>query len=145
MLSDAAVSAGVLVTGGLILLTHWAWLDPAVSLAISALIIWGTWGLLREALNMALDGVPAGIDPSDVRAWLLGREGVVELHDLHIWAMSTTETALTCHLVSPRGHPGDAALTGICEGLRSEFGIGHATLQVEIDAAEPCALGARHA
>ena len=145
MLSDAGVSAGVLVAGGLILLTGWAWLDPMVSLVISALIVWGTWGLLREALNMALDGVPGGIDPMAVRAWLLGREGVVELHDLHIWSMSTTETALTCHLVTPRGHPGNAALTGICDGLRAEFGIGHATLQVELGAAEVCVTGVRHA
>jgi cobalt-zinc-cadmium efflux system protein len=145
MLSDTAVSAGVLVTGGLILLTHWAWLDPVVSLLIAAAIVWGTWGPLREALNMALDGVPAGIDPAGVRAWLLGRDGVVELHDLHIWAMSTTETALTCHLVTPRGHPGDMALASVCEGLKREFGIGHATLQVELDAATPCAAGAHHA
>jgi cobalt-zinc-cadmium efflux system protein len=145
MLSDAAVSAGVVVAGGLILLTHWAWLDPVVSLVISALIVWGTWGLLREALHMALDGVPAGIDSAAVRAWLLGRDGVVELHDLHIWAMSTTETALTCHLVTPRGHPGDAALAAVCEGLRAEFGIGHATLQVEIDTAQACVLDVRHA
>jgi cobalt-zinc-cadmium efflux system protein len=145
MLSDALVAAGVVVAGALILVTGWSWLDPLVSLLISAVIVLGTWNLLKEALNMALDAVPAGIEPAEVRAHLLGRDGVTGLHDLHIWAMSTTETALTCHLLMPRGHPGDAALEAICEGLQSRFGIGHATLQVETDADSVCRLEAAHA
>ena len=145
MLSDALVAAGVVVAGGLILLTGWAWLDPVVSLAISGVIVWGTWSLLRESLNMALDAVPAGIETAEVRAHLLGQDGVTGLHDLHIWAMSTTETALTCHLLMPRGHPGDPALNAICESLSHHFGIGHATLQVETDVETACRLEAAHA
>ncbi len=145
MLSDAVVAAGVVVTGGLILLTGWRWLDPFASLLISAVIVWGTWSLLRESLNMALDAVPSGIEPAEVRAHLLGLDGVTGLHDLHIWSMSTTETALTCHLLMPRGHPGDRTLDAICEGLNGRFHIGHATLQVETDADASCRLEAAHA
>ena len=144
MLSDALVAVGVVVAGGLILLTGWTWLDPLASLLISAVIVWGTWGLLRESLNMALDAVPAGIEAAEVRAHLLGQDGVTGLHDLHIWAMSTTETALTCHLLMPRGHPGDQALNRICESLQGRFHIGHATLQVETDAETACRLEAAH-
>ena len=144
MLSDALVAVGVVVAGGLVLLTGWSWLDPVVSLAISGVIVWGTWSLLRESLNMALDAVPAGIETAEVRAHLLGQDGVAGLHDLHIWAMSTTETALTCHLLIPRGHPGDQALNGICEGLNSRFRIGHATLQVETDPETACRLEPAH-
>ncbi len=140
MLSDAVVAAGVVVAGGLILLTRWSWLDPVVSLAISAVIVWGTWGLLREGLSMALDAVPAGIEPQAVRGYLRALPGVEGLHDLHIWAMSTTETALTCHLLMPGGHPSDAFLSQVCERLQARFRIGHATLQVETDAAHPCKL-----
>ena len=145
MLSDALVAVGVMVAGGLILLTGWRWLDPAVSLLISAVIVRGTWSLLQESLNMALDAVPAGIETAEVRAHLLGQDGVTGLHDLHIWAMSTTETALTCHLLMPRGHPGDQALDVICEGLSRRFQIGHATLQVETDAETACRLETAHA
>ena len=145
MLSDALVAVGVVIAGGLILFTRWSWLDPVVSLVIAAVIVWGTWSLLRESLNMALDAVPAGIETAEVRAHLLGQEGVIGLHDLHIWAMSTTETALTCHLLMPRGHPGDDALNAICEGLSRRFHIGHATLQVETDAETACRLEAAHA
>ena len=140
MLSDAVVAAGVVVAGGLILLTHWSWLDPVVSLVISAVIVWGTWGLLREALSMALGAVPAGIEPQAVRRYLQGLAGVADLHDLHIWAMSTSETALTCHLLMPGGHPSDGFLSEVCERLQSRFHIGHATLQIETDAAVPCRL-----
>jgi cobalt-zinc-cadmium efflux system protein len=109
MAADAAVSLGVVVAGGLILLTGWNWLDPTVSIATSAAIVWGTWGLLREAINQSLDAVPAEIDPREVAKFLTGLPGVESIHDLHVWAMSTTETALTCHLVMPKGHPGDDA------------------------------------
>jgi cobalt-zinc-cadmium efflux system protein len=144
MLSDALVAAGVVVAGGAILLTHWSWLDPVVSLAISALIVWGAWGLLKESLDMALDAVPSGIEPSDVRAYLAALPGVDQLHDLHIWGMSTTETALTCHLFMPDGHPSDAFLAEVCDTLRKRFGIGHTTLQVETDAAYACPLEPAH-
>jgi cobalt-zinc-cadmium efflux system protein len=144
MLSDAMVAAGVVIAGGLIVLTHWAWLDPLVSLAISALIVWGTWGLLRESLDMALDAVPGGIKPADVRGYLADLPGVERLHDLHIWAMSTTETALTCHLLMPGGHPSDAFLSQVCQTLHQKFGIGHTTLQVETDAAYACPLEPEH-
>ena len=140
MLSDAIVAAGVVAAGGLILLTGWSWLDPVVSLVISAVIVWGTWGLLREALDMALDAVPAGIEPQAVRSYLRSLPGVTDLHDLHIWGMSTTETALTCHLVMPSGRPRDAFLSDVCERLRSRFHIGHSTIQVETDADYACPL-----
>jgi cobalt-zinc-cadmium efflux system protein len=144
MLSDAMVAAGVVVAGGLIVLTHWAWLDPLVSLGISGLIVWGTWGLLRESLDMALDAVPGGIKPAAVRGYLAGLPGVEQLHDLHIWAMSTTETALTCHLLMPGGHPSDAFLSEVCQKLHHQFGIGHTTIQVETDAAYACPLEPEH-
>ena len=143
-LSDALVAAGVVVAGGLMLLTGRAWIDPLVSLAISAVIVWGAWGLLKEALGMALDAVPPGIDPQAVRAYLLGLPGVAGLHDLHIWAMSTTETALTCHLLMPSGHPPDALLAGACETLSGRFAICHATIQVETDAGYACRLEPDH-
>jgi len=115
MAADAAVSLGVVAAGGLILLTGWNWLDPTVSIAISAAIVWGTWGLLREAINQSLDAVPAEIDSREVAKFLTGLPGVESIHDLHVWAMSTTETALTCHLVMPKGHPGDEFLQKLCD------------------------------
>src|ERR1700731_2713802 len=106
-------AAGVGAAGVVIWLTSWYWLDPAVSLIVSAVIVLGTWGLVRNAINLALDAVPEGVDAAAVRAHLLAMPGVTALHDLHIWGMSTTETALTCHLVMPGGHPGDEALSRI--------------------------------
>ncbi|WP_237477231.1 cation diffusion facilitator family transporter [Lichenibacterium dinghuense] len=140
MLADAVVSAGVVAAGLLILLTGWLWVDPAVSLAVNAVIVWGTWSLLRDSTVLAMGAVPPGIEPAAVRRFLAERPGVQGLHDLHIWPISTTETALTAHLVMPGGHPGDDALMACCAGLRERFGIGHATLQVETDAATVCAL-----
>jgi len=140
MLSDAAVSAGVVLAGIGMLVTGWSWLDPVVSLAVSALIVWGTWGLLRDALRMTLKAVPPGIDPSVVRAYLEGQAGVARLHDLHIWPMSTTETALTCHLVMPGNYPPDSFVIAVTRGLRERFGIGHATIQIETSEAIACAL-----
>jgi cobalt-zinc-cadmium efflux system protein len=131
MLADAAVSAGVVVAGLAILLTGWLWLDPVVSLGIVAVIIWGTWGLLRESLAMSLDAVPSGVEPEEVRRFLEQLPGVASVHDLHIWAMSTTETALTGHLVIPAKRPGDAFLMDTAAALKQRFGIGHVTLQVE--------------
>ena len=140
MLADAVVSAGVVVAGGLILLTGWSWIDAVTSLVVSAVIVWGTWGLLRESAGMAMAGVPAGVDLAEVRGFLERLPGVSRVHDLHVWAMSTTETALTCHLVVPAGHPGDPFLFDAAHGLSHAFGIGHATLQLEIDAACACPL-----
>lgn len=140
MAADAAVSAGVVIAGIAILLTGMHWIDPAVSLLIVAVIIWSTWDLLRESVIMALAAVPRGIDPAAVRDYLSKRPGVDSLHDLHIWPMSTTETALTCHLVIPAGHPGDAYIAETCTTLRERFRISHATLQIETDADGHCHL-----
>ncbi|MGA0601052.1 cation diffusion facilitator family transporter [Caulobacter sp. KR2-114] len=145
MASDALVAVGVVITGGLILLTGWQWLDPAVSLVISGVIVWGTWSLLRESLDLALHAVPAAVDETAVRNYLCGLPGVVEVHDLHIWGMSTTETALTVHLVRPGSDLDDALLRQACAELKQRFRIGHATLQIEAGSdAHPCEL-ASHA
>jgi cobalt-zinc-cadmium efflux system protein len=141
MASDALVALGVVATGGLILLTHWLWLDPAISLVISAVIVWGTWSLMREALDLALAAVPPGVDQAGVLDYLTALPGVTEVHDLHIWGMSTTETALTAHLVRPGSDVDDALLAKICGELKARFAIHHATLQVEGgDGDHPCDL-----
>ncbi len=145
MLADALIAAGVVATGIAIALTRWRWLDPAIGLVVSAAIVYGTWGLLRDSMRLALDAVPEGIDTGAVRAHLAALPGVREVHDLHIWGMSTTETALTCHLVMPAGHPGDAALGRVTRELEERFGIHHATIQIELaDSAEVCALTPEH-
>ena len=143
MAADAAVSLGVVIAGLLIMNTGWLWLDPAISLVIVVVIIAGTWGLLKDSINLALDAVPSGIRPAEVRALLAGLPGVSEVHDLHIWAMSTAETALTAHLVMPEGTPSDAFYARLCSELERRFGIHHATVQVERgDGGEPCRLAA---
>ncbi len=142
--ADAAISLGVLVSGFLILRTGWNWLDPVASLVISAIIVRGTWGLLRHSFDLAMQAVPPGIDPTVVRGGLERLNGVERIHDLHIWAMSTTETALTCHLVMPGGHPGDAFIAQAAAFLHDEFGIEHATLQIEHGDAGACALAPDH-
>jgi cobalt-zinc-cadmium efflux system protein len=145
MAADAFVTAGVVVAGIAIALTGLLWIDPAVSLVVSAVIIYGTWDLVRQALHLALDAVPESVDASAVRAHLLALPGVIALHDLHIWGMSTTETALTCHLVMPQGHPGDETLSAIARELEAHFHIHHTTLQIELgDSAEICALTPEH-
>jgi cobalt-zinc-cadmium efflux system protein len=138
MAADAGVSLGVVVAALIIMLTGWLWLDPAISLVIAAVVFWSGWGLARDSVNLALDGVPRGIELAKVRDYLAGLEGVSEVHDLHIWAMSTNETALTAHLVRPGGSD-DAFLHGVCEELSHRFNIHHATLQIEA-AAEVCKL-----
>jgi cobalt-zinc-cadmium efflux system protein len=143
MAADAAISFGVLLSGLAIAVTGWVWLDALVSLAICLIIVWGTWGLLRDAMSLALNAVPAGIDPAAVRAYLEHLPGVASIHDLHIWAMSTTETALTCHLVIPGEPPRDAVVFDIAKQLDERFGINHATLQIERGEA-PCALLPEH-
>ena len=141
MLSDALVSAGVVVGGGLIVLTGWLWLDPMVSLLVNAVIVVGTWGLLRDSIGMALQAVPASIKPEAVRSFLLGQSGVTGLHDLHIWPISTTEVALTAHLVVGAPAASDAFLGTVSRALRDRFGIAHATLQIETGL-ETCLLAA---
>jgi cobalt-zinc-cadmium efflux system protein len=131
MASDALVALGVVAAGAAILYTHWLWLDPAISLVISAVIVWGTWSLLREAMALALAAVPQGVDQGGVAAYLAALPGVTEVHDLHIWGMSTTETALTAHLVRPGAALDDALLSEACIELKRRFSIHHATLQVE--------------
>lgn len=141
MAADAAIAAGVVVAGLVMLKTGWLWLDPAVSLAISVLILVGTWQLLRDAVSMSLDGVPAGINPADVHGALADLDGVSRVHDLHIWPMSTTEIALTCHLVMPTGTPGDAFLHDTSDMLHRRFRIAHVTIQVETaEEEEECRL-----
>lgn len=143
MLSDAAASVGVVLTGLAIGATGWLWLDPAVSLALVALILWGTWGLARDSLDLALDAVPARIDPDEVTEVLRNLDGVMEVHDLHIWGMSTTDVALTVHLVRPCAGGEDAVLAMATEQLRARFGIHHATIQLERGlAVHPCDLAA---
>jgi len=145
MAADAAVSAGVVVAGLLTLATGWTWIDPVMSLAIVTVILLGTWGLLRDATRLALHAVPEGVDPTEVRRFLERQPGVREVHDLHIWGMSTTETAMTAHLVMPGGHPGDEFIARLAEEMNREFGIAHATLQVETgSAAQPCVLAPDH-
>jgi cobalt-zinc-cadmium efflux system protein len=140
MAADAALAAAVVVAGLVILLTGWRWLDPAVSLVINAVIVWGTWSLLRDAVKMSLAAAPERVDPAEVRAFLASRHGVAAIHDLHIWPMSTTEIALTCHLVMPAGHPGDEFLHGLALELATRFHIRHPTVQIEIDPRCACAL-----
>jgi cobalt-zinc-cadmium efflux system protein len=144
MAYDALVSVGVVVAGGVIVVTGWSRLDPIVSLAVAAVILFGTWRLLRDSVGMSLDAVPAGISPDDVAAFLKGQPGIVAIHDLHIWPMSTTETALTCHCLMPAGHPGDEFLVRLAHQLQGRFGIGHATIQVEVNEQVACALEPDH-
>lgn len=131
MAADAAVSLGVVISGAVILSYGLAWVDPMISLVIAAVILISTWGLMRDSANLAVDAVPRGVDPRAVREYLGTQPGVADLHDLHIWAMSTTDTALTAHLVMPVTPPDDTFLQGIAEGLQKRFGINHATIQVE--------------
>jgi len=139
MAADAAVSAGVVVAGLVIIFTGWHWIDPVASLAINVVIVWGTWGLLRDSMAMALDIVPSNVDPAAVRKYLEMQAGVTAVHDLHIWALSTTETALSAHLVKPDAEVDDEMLACVCDDLERRFGIGHATIQFERgDAAHPC-------
>src|SRR4051812_48645289 len=138
MAADAGVSFGVVVAAALTMATGWTWIDPVVSLCIAAVVLVSGWDLARESVNMALDAVPRDIALGDVREYLASLDGVSEVHDLHIWAMSTNETALTAHLVRPDGSS-DAFLHGVCEELSHRFNIHHATLQIEA-AAEVCKL-----
>ncbi|MGF7133546.1 cobalt-zinc-cadmium efflux system protein [Paraburkholderia sp. EB58] len=132
MAGDALISAAVAVSGLVILGTNWTWLDPVMSLIVVAVIVYGTWGLLRDSVRLALDAVPPGVDLQRIREYLAGQPGVTDVHDLHVWALSTTGNALSAHLVIPAGHPGDAAVDAIVFTLREEFAMQHATLQVDL-------------
>ena len=131
LMADAVVSLGVVISGIIMIFTGWYWLDPAVSLVVTAVIVLGTWGLLRDSVQLALSAVPAHIKVSAVDAFLRQCTGVTDIHDLHIWGMSTTESALTVHLVIPNGYPSDAALDEIVQALEDKFSIHHSTIQVE--------------
>ena len=145
MAADAAVSLAVVIGAGVIALTALNWIDPALSLLIAAVIVIGTWALLRDSVDLVLDAAPRGMDVEAVRAWLLARPGVSEVHDLHVWAMSTTETAMTAHVTRPDNTDSDEFLHATGDGLAVKFGIGHATLQVETGHSAPCRLANAHA
>lgn len=145
MAADAGVSLGVVLAGIAIVFTGWLWFDPVVSLIIVVVVVVGTWQLLKDSVNLALDAVPEAIEPLAVQTYLAERPNVAHVHDLHIWAMSTTQTALTAHLVIPSGHPGDDFLVQTCKELHDHFGIEHSTLQIEVcDANCSCALASKN-
>jgi cobalt-zinc-cadmium efflux system protein len=139
MAADAAVSLGVVVSAALIIWTGWLWLDPVTSLLICATILWSTTSLLRNSIDMSMAAAPKGTDIAAIKLFLLERPGVSAVHDLHVWPISTTETALTCHLVMPAGS-GDAFLMETAQQLKASFRIGHTTLQVETHPDNGCAL-----
>lgn len=141
MAYDAVLALGVALTGAVILVTGWLWLDPAVSIVLAITILAGTWSLMKQSLDLMLDAVPEGIDPEEVKAFLGALPGVVEVHDLHIWAMSTTETALTAHVVMPGASIRPTFLSDVCKDLHAKFDIEHSTLQIDPEEApHPCAL-----
>ncbi|MGD9854246.1 MAG: cation diffusion facilitator family transporter [Planctomycetaceae bacterium] len=141
MAADAGVSLAVMLGGLGMMMLGWQWLDPALSLIIAAVIVWSTWGLLKNSLNLALQAVPEGIDLREVHQYLLDRPGVTIVHDLHVWAMSTTETALTAHLVRPENGDADSFLSKTAHELHDRFGIEHTTLQIErVHDPEACRL-----
>ena len=146
MVADAAVSAGVVLAGLAIRYTGLYWIDPLVGIVIAIVILVGTWSLLRESTVMALAAVPSNVDAHVVRDYLCALPGVGAVHDLHIWAMSTSENALTAHLVMPGGHPGDAFLADVAHTIEHDFSVGHVTLQIETaDSAMSCKLESLHA
>jgi cobalt-zinc-cadmium efflux system protein len=138
MAADALVSVGVVVSGALALWFGWGWLDPVVSLAIAVVIVWGTWELFRQSLHLLFDGVPQGVNLPEVQAYLQSLPGVAGVHDLHIWALGTSEVALTAHLLMPEGHPGDDFLTRMAAALHEKFDIDHPTVQIETQVAAQC-------
>ena len=145
MAADAGVSLGVAIAGGLMLFGGWLWLDSAISMVIAVVILLSTWVLLRESIQLAMLAVPTNIDAVAVKDFLSSLDGVAEVHDLHIWGMSTTETALTAHLLMPNGHPGDDFFAGVADELEQRFRIGHPTLQIEMgQSLKPCVQALEH-
>jgi cobalt-zinc-cadmium efflux system protein len=145
MVADTAVTAGVIVAALVIMATGWLWVDPAVAIVIAAVILVGTWGLLRDSVNLSLDAVPEGIDMDEVEDCLRRLPGVTDVHDLHVWAMSTTEPALTVHLVRPEDGADDALLDRLRHELHARFGIEHTTVQFETgNPAHPCPQAPAH-
>jgi cobalt-zinc-cadmium efflux system protein len=144
MAADAALSAAVAGAGVVILATGWRWIDPAASLLVCGVIVWGTWGLLRESVTMSMDAVPRGIDMAEVRRALDTLPGVSGVHDLHVWSLSTRQTALTCHLLMPGGHPGDAFILDLGAEMKRRFGIAHSTVQIETDEDTVCRMVHSH-
>ncbi len=138
MAADAAVSLGVAVAGVAMIFTDWYWLDPMISLLVVTVIVIGTWDLLRKSVRLALSAVPEHIDVAAVETYLRQRPGVANIHDLHIWGMSTTESALTVHLVMPNGYPGDAFMDDIMQTLKERFSVQHCTLQLEQGTTNHC-------
>lgn len=138
MAADAGISAGVVVAGLLISLTGQSWIDPVTSLVLVVIVAFGTWGLLRNSVNFSLHAAPPGLDPEEIGAFLRDREKVTAMHDLHVWPMSTTETALTVHLLVPSGYPGDGFTVEIASALKRRFGIDHATIQIETNGETVC-------
>jgi len=138
MAADAGVSLAVIVAGFLVWQTGANWIDPAISIAVVGVILWSTWGLLKDSFNLALDAAPSQIEVAKVRTMLGDAPGVTEVHDLHVWAMSASETAMTAHLVRPEGGDDDF-LCALTQKLSAEFGIGHVTLQVERARRDDCA------
>lgn len=136
MVADAAISAGVVAAGLAVLLTGWTWIDPAVSIVIAGVIIAGTWDLIKESLNLAVDGVPREVNIREIKDFLKGLPGVKGVHDLHVWGLSTTQSVLTAHISVESDEDQDQVLKSASEGLSSEFGLGHTTLQIEQNA--PC-------
>jgi cobalt-zinc-cadmium efflux system protein len=137
MAADALVSLGVAAAGAAYLWTGWDWLDPVTSLAIAAIVVAGTWRLFRQSLHLMFDGVPDSVDLPAVKELLASQPGVADVHDLHVWAMSTSEIALSAHLVMPNGHPGDEFIDALADALHRRFGISHPTVQVETSP-RPC-------
>jgi cobalt-zinc-cadmium efflux system protein len=129
--ADAAISLGVVIAGLAMVYTGWYWLDPIASLIIVVVIAFGTWALLRESAQLALSAVPKHVDSLKIEAYLRQLEGVTDIHDLHIWGLSTTESALTVHLVTPNGYPGDAFMDEVVHRLKERFKVHHSTLQTE--------------
>ena len=140
MAADAAVSTGVVLSALVIILMGWLIIDPIVALLVSAVVAWSAFGLLKSAIHLSLDGVPEGVNRGAIETWLRALPGVVDLHDLHIWALSTTLYALTVHLVMPDGCPNDAFLENTAHELDSRFGIEHTTLQIERGGEAECRL-----
>jgi cobalt-zinc-cadmium efflux system protein len=145
MMADAAISLGVALAGLIMMWTHWTWVDPVVSLSIVGVILVGTWGLLRDSVQLALNAAPAHINLAGIETFLHQHPGVSDVHDVHVWGISTTECALTAHVVMPAGYPGDHVVDDMVTVLKTRFGVQHPTLQVETGAtAHACCLQAQH-